>query len=519
MSLHAIQVRESIAPIDRLRDRERELQMLTEFCNGDGQSYLWIQGEPWAGKSALLSTFALDPAPNLTVVSFFITDRRAAQNDHNAFTAAILDQLAILLPDHKPRIQAEVLNRDGLRSELLAIAARQEAEKQRRLALVVDGLDEDTGKPPIVSLLPTLPNENLRILVASRHGPSLSIPHGHPLTTARRYLLTASKFAAGIRDRAVAELDALLEGPERERELLALITVANGLSVTELETLTSTAPFEIDRLLHGRAGRSFRASTISSEPGGGPDPVYALAHETLQRTAETRLGTRLLTASLDRLGAWAEQYREKGWPNSTPNLLLYRYFTVLERHHDLPRMAGLALDPARHELLYVRTGGDWAALTEIGDVQQCICDQPEPDLLTTARLARRRDHLHERNQHIPIALVSVRVRLGQTDRAEAIARSNFNVIHRVRGLALVVEAIASVDPDHAEAITRELTNPDQHAEVLALVAGAIASVDPDRAEAITRELPTRMSTLRSSLWWQGRSRRSIRTARRRWPAS
>ncbi|MFF0532826.1 hypothetical protein ACFYT3_31185 [Nocardia amikacinitolerans] len=484
-SLYVAQVREFIAPVHGLRDRERELEVLTEFCHGDDRSYLWIQGAPWAGKSALLSSFVLDPPPNVTVVSFFVTDRLAAQNDHTAFTAAVLDQLAVLLPDHKARIESAVINRDGLRNELLALASRRAVEAKRRLVLVVDGLDEDTGRPPIVGLLPVLPDENLRVVVASRVGPRLPIPHGHPLAAARRYQLVASEFAAGIRDRAVAELDALLDGPERNRELLALITAANGLSVSELETLTGTAPFEIDRMLRGVAGRSFRTSTTSIAANEEPDPVYALAHETLQRTAEARLGARQLTTALGRLHVWAEQYRDEGWPTHTPDFLLHRYFAMLARHDDLPRMAVLAQDTARHEQMAARTGGDWAALTEIYAVQQRICDQSHPDLLTTARLARHRDNLHHRNSRIPTRLPALRAFLGQTERAEAIARSIPDPRRQAAALTGLAASIAATDPDRAEATARSIPDPEQRFEALTRVAEAIAATDSDRAERLT----------------------------------
>ncbi len=63
-------------------------------------------------------------------------------------------------------------------------------------------------------------------------------------------LLTFSPFAVGVRDRAVAELDAQLRGSAQHRALLALITAANGLTGSEL---TDMAPFEIDALLRGAA--------------------------------------------------------------------------------------------------------------------------------------------------------------------------------------------------------------------------------------------------------------------------
>lgn len=91
-SLYPAQVRELIAPIGGLIDREDELAMLTRFCEGQDR-YLWIRADPWAGKSALLSSFLLDldPQPGVTVVGFFITARLADQNDHRAFTDAVLD--------------------------------------------------------------------------------------------------------------------------------------------------------------------------------------------------------------------------------------------------------------------------------------------------------------------------------------------------------------------------------------------------------------------------------------------
>ncbi|MEV0712865.1 ATP-binding protein, partial [Nocardia aurea] len=526
-SLYVVQVREFIAPVHGLQDRERELEMLAEFCHGDDESYLWVQGEPWAGKSALLSSFVLDPPPDVTVVSFFVTDRLAAQNNHTAFTAAVLDQLAGLLPDHKARIESAVINRDGLRNELLALASRRAAEAKQRLVLVVDGLDEDTGKPLIVGLLPVMPDENLRVVVASRYGPRLYIPHGHPLTSARRHRLAQSEHAAGIRDRAVAELDALLEGPDRNRELLALITTAQGLSISELEILTDRPPFEIDRLLRGTAGRSFRATHPTAESEHDHSPIYALAHETLQRTAETRLGTRMLSTSLDRLHSWADQHNEQNWPSSTPDFLLHRYFTVLERHHDLLRMMGLTLSSGRHRRLRASTGGDWAALTEISVVQQHICEQSEPDLLTTARLARRRDHLQNRNHHLPVGVVVVRAYLGQIERAEALARSIPAPGVRVNALAQLAEVVAQTDldraarllyhaagivndvtdprwktnafdravkviasiaPDRAELIANNLTDPQQRDHTLAYTAEVVTSIDPDRAEAIANNL-------------------------------
>ena len=53
-----------IAPVE-LRERDRELAELAEFCTGSGQmpAYAWWRAPAWAGKSALMSWFVLHPPP------------------------------------------------------------------------------------------------------------------------------------------------------------------------------------------------------------------------------------------------------------------------------------------------------------------------------------------------------------------------------------------------------------------------------------------------------------------------
>jgi Trypsin-like peptidase domain len=64
-----------LLPSGGLEDRAAELDELARFCWGD-EAYVWWQGEPWAGKAALLSTFAIEPPPDVHVVSFFVSRTR-----------------------------------------------------------------------------------------------------------------------------------------------------------------------------------------------------------------------------------------------------------------------------------------------------------------------------------------------------------------------------------------------------------------------------------------------------------
>jgi hypothetical protein len=194
-----------IAPDGRLRDRDDELALMTAFCAGSAP-YLWWQADPWAGKSALLSAFVLDPPPATDVVSFFITGRLAAEADSSACVDALIDQLAALIGE-KPPASVSALSRDADRRRLLRMAADRAAEAGRRLVLVVDGLDEDTGARPgtglasVAAILPKAHHDALRVIVASRPSPALpaDVPPDHPLRRCRPMLLGRSPSTTSAR--------------------------------------------------------------------------------------------------------------------------------------------------------------------------------------------------------------------------------------------------------------------------------------------------------------------------------
>ena len=138
-----------IAP-PSLKDRDAELAELARFClDPDGASYAWWRAGPWAGKSALLSTFVLRPSADVrkTVrfVSFFITSRLAAQDTREAFTQVLLEQLTAMLGQSLPAVLPEA-TREAYLLGLLSQAAAACRDAGGRLVLVVDGLDEDRGE-------------------------------------------------------------------------------------------------------------------------------------------------------------------------------------------------------------------------------------------------------------------------------------------------------------------------------------------------------------------------------------
>ncbi|WP_458688721.1 caspase, EACC1-associated type [Nocardia tengchongensis] len=481
-----------LTPADGLLDRETELAELANFCDGD-EPYIWWQAGPWAGKTALMTWFALNPPPHVRVVSFFITSRMAAQDDHTAFTDALLEQLSALLPDQAAAVGSPTANRDALRRHLLDLAAQRAADSGGRLVLLVDGLDEDRGQPSIASLLPKRPGPGLRVIVSGRPNPALPIdvPGSHPLHQCRRREVDRSTAAFGIIQAARLELRGIIDRSDTDQEVLGLITAAHGLTGSELEDLTGLPPFRINSILSGVTGRTFRSRSSRF----APDQINLLAHETLQDEAEQALGRGLLDAHRKRIHEWASAYRDRGWPGDTPTYLLTRYFSMLRGQRDLTRMRDMAMDTARHDRLLLLTGSDGMARTEIATATEYWLDQQDPELLVVCELAMRRYRLGQRGRTIPEELPAALARMGEIVRANSLADGMLHPARRLRARIGVVAARMHADDfSYNRALigglrrsdTPELGDPD----LCRLVASLVGVGDIGGAEEIADEVTT-----------------------------
>ena len=250
---------ERIAP-PQLLDREAELADLAGFCLDERRGpYMWWRAGPWAGKSALLSTFVLHPPEQLRgrvwLVSFFITARLASQDTRDPLTTVLTEQLCELLGQDLPAGLSEA-TREAALLDLLAQAATACQEAGGRLVLVVDGLDEDrsttTGPhaQSIAGLLPPVPPAGMRVVVAGRPNPPIpdDVPDRHPLRDPGIIrLLADSPHARDLQRLGQSELKRLLEGTPVEKDLLGLITAARGgLSGQDLRELTGASLVEIE---------------------------------------------------------------------------------------------------------------------------------------------------------------------------------------------------------------------------------------------------------------------------------
>ncbi|MFJ3581579.1 hypothetical protein ACIPPS_04960 [Streptomyces sp. NPDC090127] len=416
-SAYGQQVRR-LAP-EELVGRDAELAALTDFCTGrSGPSYAWWRAEAWAGKTALLSWFALHPPQGVRIVPFFITARLGAQNDAVAYVDVVLEQLAELAGEGLPALLTAA-TREAHLLRLYGEAARACARRGERLVLLVDGLDEDRGVTTgpdahsIASLLPT----DLPVIVSGRLNPPLpaDVPPGHPLQDpAIVRLLEPSPYARAIRAEAERELKRLLESAGTAGDVLALLTAAGGgLTADDLAELTGEVPYRVKDLLRTGPGRTFALVGQS----------YILAHEELAVHAREMLGERELHRRRGTLHTWAEEWRAKGWPEGTPEYLLRGYVSMLRTAGDLDRMLTCALDEARHDRMMEETGGDVLAFEEIRMTEEACVRAGVPDLVDVVRLVIRREELEGRNGNVQGTLPWAWASLGQDRRAEALAHS------------------------------------------------------------------------------------------------
>jgi tetratricopeptide (TPR) repeat protein len=486
------------------RGRETELAGMAAFCTGaappDGPRYWRWLAPAWSGKTALMARFALHPPRELDVLAFFITARAAGRSDRTAFLAAMEGQLREYLSGGDVECGSK-----GQFLDALERAAAQAVAAGRRLVLLVDGLDEDTGVlsansgHSVAALLPRVPPEGVSVVVAGRPNPPVpsDVHENHPLHDRRiDRTLTESEAARAVRQVAERDLNTLLGGGGHAREIAQLVAAAEGgLSAADLAALLGLGGADVTardvlEVLGGALGRSFQCRPAqwprAGEPAGG---IIAFAHEELQRRALGSVSAQTLGAHHERLHRFAGRWAAAGWPEETPEYALFGYPQLLRRLGDVDRTTALATDAARQELLWRTTGSDAQAFAEIAGAFRLLLAAGEPDPAVCARLAHRRDTLRAHAGQVPDILIIAWARLGQVRRALAVAplaqvaRGGHEIFARVF-------RAAGGDPDTgalAVSAVRTLTDPEAQGRALVpLVKEFAAAGRPEEAAALAR---------------------------------
>jgi hypothetical protein len=454
---------EGIAP-QTLEDRDDEYQLLVDFCAGN-DPYLWIQGPPWAGKTALVSSFVLHPPRGVVPVWFLVNNRLVEQSDATAYMEVLIHQLSVLAGRQPADLTGAA--RDGERRRLLIEAAEGLAAWGGTLLLVVDGLDEDQAMradgrgTSIASLLPDRLPPNVRVLVTSR--PISRLPSdvvgGHPLYGSRVHGLSAVAAARHTEHEARHDLSSALRGDRLGRDLVGLLAAARGsLTVDNLHELSGADWYDVNQRLGSAFGRILRVGSpksghaLNDSLGGGG---LQFAHDTLFATVVDQFGPDI-EVFRNRVHAWAEGYAARGWPAGTPAYLLHAYGRVVIALRDTARATALATDAARHERLREVTGSDGDALAEIDLVRELVRERAPQDLAALATIAAARDLLARRNTALYPGLPAAHARLGQTERAIGMTRSLFEPARQSLGLARVALVLAEArDQLRARALVAE----------------------------------------------------------------
>ncbi|GAB7108617.1 hypothetical protein JCM4814A_69310 [Streptomyces phaeofaciens JCM 4814] len=472
-----------IAP-ERLEERRAELTDLVSFCGGP-EPYLWLQGRPWAGKTALTSSFALRPPRGVVPVWFFVTARNAGQQDGEAYTSALIDQLATVA-GREPTALASPTARDGERRLLLRQAAERVAQDGGTLLLIVDGLDEDQALLPgatgtsIASLLPQRLPPNVRVLVTSRTGPALPdhLRGDHPLRSCRVVRLSATRASRHTEHEATFELRQALAGDRLQRDLVGLLAAARGtLTVDDLRELTGEPHYELRGRLASSFGRILRLRGAVGPDSGGPDGYgghsgdvtlyastrgYLFAHETLLTAALEEFGPDIGTYR-ERVHAWAATYERLGWPEGTPLYLLQPYGRLLASLDETDRATTLAMDVRRRDRLREATGSDAACLAEIAAARRLVRDTTPDDLGSLAVLAATADLVSRRNESLHPDIPAVYARHGRVRQAIGLARTVFRPMDRAQALAGVAQVLAESGDRRAGGLAEEMVRLTEEA--------------------------------------------------------
>jgi tetratricopeptide (TPR) repeat protein len=481
---------QGLAP-PQLLNRQTELDLLAEFCRdaAHDRDYWWWQAPSWSGKTSVMLWFVLHPPEGVRVASFIITSRMTAQNDSSAFAKNLLEQLLVIAQQSPPPM-LDPATIDGHLLRLFDDASRVCRERGEKLVIVVDGLDEDRGVTTgpdahsIAALLPVVPPSGMRVIVAGRPRPGIpgDVPEQHPLRNPDCVRVLAPSPHARTREQELTrELKYLLNGDQIEQDLVGLVAAANGgLTEADLADLGGWTVRRVLDVLNTVTGRSFeRRATRWSGTN-----AYVLCHEGLHGLVLESLGAARVGDYRQRLHAWADRYRQSGWPEDTPEYLLVGYLDVLSASNDQDRLVMYATDVPRHDRLLRRSGSDYVALTQNARARQVLFNNPHPDWRSLIRLVLHQSHLAGRARNIPAGLPGVWARLGRTEHAENLAQVLPDPYLRVVAMASMGEMRADNGDvhgvehllDRAQSLLSAVTRDDLRDAVLVPLVWAAARV-------------------------------------------
>ena len=378
-----MEVVRDLAP-DPLEDREREIAELTAFVHGSQDTWYAMEAGMISGKTALMSSFTLNPPSDVHIVSFFIRRMGGDGNDWKSFSFVAGAQLAEILGDEYTERVSDPASQNTEFRQLLrrAATACQSDKKPRPLVLVIDGVDEDSyyerpdeaAAKSILSLLPRHLPEGVKLVTASRPNPRMP----------EDIVCNASRAIASLEPSPIAQekidrkdIETFFKS-DLAVDIGAFLAACGGsLTIEELRQLIARR-----RHLENVPSRDVKAC-VDHSPGrmlmrvnvGFGDreiPSYTLGHDAVLRAVLRELAPDFFGEhhGVDESAWWAQirdevlsPYREvvlkwvvnragEGWGRVTPNYMLGDACFDLMLNHDMLVM----LDPSRYKEVQRRFG-------------------------------------------------------------------------------------------------------------------------------------------------------------------
>ena len=348
-----LEVVRDLAP-DPLEEREREIAELTAFVHGAPDAWYAMEAGMISGKTALMSSFALNPPSDVHIVSFFIRRMGGDGNDWRSFSFVAGAQLAEILGDEYTEWVSEPASQNTEFRQLLrrAATACQSDKNPRPLILVIDGVDEDSyyerpddaAAKSILSLLPRRLPEGVKVMTASRPNPRP--PEDIVCDSPRRVVsLEASPIAQKKINQK--DIDNFLNSKYGVDIGAFLAACGGSLTVDELRQLIArrrrldaVPSGDIKACVERSPGRILMRVNVGF--GDRPVPSYTLGHDAVLRAVLRELSPdlfggdegvgdeawwaesreRVLLPYCHDIRGWVKERAKKGWGKSSSSYML-----------------------------------------------------------------------------------------------------------------------------------------------------------------------------------------------------
>ena len=372
-----------LAP-DPLEDREREIAELEAFARGSKDAWYAMEAGMVSGKTALMSSFALNPPNDVRVVSFFARRIGGEGNDWKSFAYYVGAQLAEILGDEYIERVSGPASQDAEFRLLLrraAVACRSDKNPQP-LVLLIDGVDEDSyyerpddaAAKSILSLLPRHLPDGVKVITASRPNPQ---PPEDIICDASRVVVSLNPSIIAQKEINATDIETFFKSDYAADIGAFIAACGGGLTVVELRQLVSryrrlenVPTREIESCVDHSPGRML--TSIKFVSGDREVTSYTLGHDAVLRSVLHEIAPHLvgecggvedavwwaqirdkaLTPYREVVRKWVEDQADEGWGMVTPNYLLSGACFNLMLNRDVQVM----LDPGRYNEMWRRFG-------------------------------------------------------------------------------------------------------------------------------------------------------------------